>query len=128
MIDVSIRQFASVWSELEAARFGKNGFGGDTAEIYIYRVMPRCPAFEREEVPLTRPWRDESILRASRALAQICALFEESHPDLAVLVADVRDEPLAVEYLRQHPVEHRVHLRVVEKKAADAAREDGWLA
>jgi hypothetical protein len=43
---VSHAQALHVWSELEDARNGVNGFGGNTAEIYVYRVMHRNPGMD----------------------------------------------------------------------------------
>lgn len=38
MKNLSMAQALSIWSELEDARHGTHGFGGDTAEIYLYRL------------------------------------------------------------------------------------------
>ncbi len=43
MNNISMNQALSIWSELWQAYYGKNGFGGDTAEIYAYRLMPYVP-------------------------------------------------------------------------------------
>lgn len=40
---LSMVQLLSIWSDLEAAYYLQNGFGTDTAEIYMYRLMPACP-------------------------------------------------------------------------------------
>jgi hypothetical protein len=39
MKSLSIQQELLVWSELTAAYYGENKYGGDTAEIYAYRLM-----------------------------------------------------------------------------------------
>lgn len=36
-------QALSIWSELEQAYYGDNAYGGDTAEIYAYRLQPADP-------------------------------------------------------------------------------------
>lgn len=47
MTNLSINQLLDVWNELVRAYYGENGFGGDTAEIYAYQLMPCSPLAER---------------------------------------------------------------------------------
>lgn len=49
MHNVSMIQALSVWSELEQAYYGDNGFGGDTAEIYAYRLARQTPHVTSEQ-------------------------------------------------------------------------------
>jgi hypothetical protein len=41
---LSIVQALDLWSELEDARNGKAGYGGDVAEVYVYRFAPWSPS------------------------------------------------------------------------------------
>lgn len=40
MINISLPDALKLWSELEAAYYGDNKFGGTVAEIYAYTVKP----------------------------------------------------------------------------------------
>ena len=42
---ISINQALDLWSELEQAYYDNNGFGGNVAEIYAYRLMPYSPLY-----------------------------------------------------------------------------------
>lgn len=44
MHNLSMKQALDVWSELETALHGTNGYGGDVAEIYVYRYSSNCPS------------------------------------------------------------------------------------
>lgn len=70
----SINQVVGIWDELRDAMEGKNGFGGDTAEIYAYRLMPNSPS-----QVLTREGNKEDIVRASKSLVEIIDMFRETY-------------------------------------------------
>ena len=53
---LSIAQALSIWSDLEQAYHGTHGYGGDVAEIYLSRLMPRSPM--AEPVLLSGRWKD----------------------------------------------------------------------
>jgi len=68
---MSMVQALSVWMELEDALHGENGYGGDTAEIYIYRFMAYRPGAgymppeEAMKAPITGPAVAEDYDRAN---------------------------------------------------------------
>ena len=68
----SIDQWLSVWDDLTRAYFGKNGFGGNTAEIYAYRFFPYSP---RESSVLTKEETDEQNQLAKEAFTLIVQRF-----------------------------------------------------
>ena len=39
-LDLTVGDALGVWHELELALAGKNGYGGDVAEICAYRLVP----------------------------------------------------------------------------------------
>lgn len=49
MHNLSMVQALSIWSDLEAAFFGKNRYGGNTAEIYLYRALTHCPSLSHDK-------------------------------------------------------------------------------
>ena len=71
---LSIVQLLSIWSDLEAAYHRHNGFGTDTAEIYLYRLMPWSPS------GFTTPSsRCEMNSQASLALIAVLEHFIATH-------------------------------------------------
>ena len=76
----SIHQAVGIWDELRDAMEGKHHYGGHTAEIYAYRLMPNRPsAVIKNESPL------EDILYASKSLVSIIELFCQRH-DVTFLI------------------------------------------
>ena len=43
LLEVSQLELMKLWAELNEAWHGINGFGGDTAEVYSYRLQPYSP-------------------------------------------------------------------------------------
>lgn len=68
MTHLSIDRILWLWSELEDAWHGCNGFGGDTAEIYVYRFLPYCPTGEPD---------DEEVAAALKGALEVMLLFQE---------------------------------------------------
>lgn len=121
MQNLSMVQALSIWSELEAAYYGKNGFGGDTAEIYAYRLMPMSPSFDhRVEV------RDEFNAQATRSLIALVEHFEETH-ECAVYVVLVDGYERVRKCLKQEgrSFEHRIHLHVSHTHTEDSFADGG---
>src|SRR5262249_25383349 len=74
MHNLSMAQALLIWSELMDAYHGKNGFGGDTAEIYMYRLMPYDPALVHD------PTADHNgtVDQANRSLCSLLLFFEQA--------------------------------------------------
>ena len=78
---LSMVQALSIWSDLCEAKYGQSGYGGDTTEIYMYRLMPYDPtAHTAMGGQLAREARDERIAQANESLYALLAHFanEES--------------------------------------------------
>ncbi len=76
MHNISIAQALDVWSDLEQAHLGKNGFGGHTAEIYAYRLKPHNPtALVKGESfsDFNREWQED----ATASFVALLLLFED---------------------------------------------------
>ena len=43
MLNLSPQRLVDVWHELELAFYKENSYGGDTAEIYVYRLCDSRP-------------------------------------------------------------------------------------
>lgn len=107
---VSMAQALGVWSDLCDAYHGKNGYGGDTAEIYMYRFMADCPTVSLSRRPLTGIAADEEALRvkaANEALHALLAHFAEER----ICVVLVEGQPLGA-WVATAGFDHRVHVTV----------------
>jgi|SRR3989339_361252 len=84
MINLSINQLLVIWGELVSAYFGKNKFGGDTAEIYVSSLMSRSPLAERGDVEA----QARVAALADQSLRNVMLKFSEDY-DCAVYVDGV---------------------------------------
>jgi hypothetical protein len=80
-------QALNVWAELEDAYHGANGFGGDTAEIYAYRLMPMSPSYSITSA-YEMPEHPQMERRAWSDLIELCAKFQQ-HRNCKVVIDDV---------------------------------------
>lgn len=103
LLTISPVQVMDLWEELMSCLYADNKFGGDVAEIYLYRLASFSPA----AVQIDDAKRD-TYLHANRALVELCALFA-TRQEAVVELAD--GQPLAV-LLGSDPNMHRVHIRV----------------
>lgn len=102
MNNLSMNQALSIWSDLDDAYHGKNGFGGDTAEIYMYRLMPYSPS-------VTRALTDarDVVRAANKSLFYLLAHFRDARG----VEVWVNDAPLGA-WLMTATNDHRVHVRI----------------
>jgi hypothetical protein len=112
MINLSQQQLLRLWSELDDALYGKNGFGADTAEIYAYTVLPADPTVDSASPAAMREKaRRENALQAARTLHSVLVLFSEMR-DCVITV----DNDKLGKWLLFEPFDHRVHVTVRKKK------------
>lgn len=99
---LSIVQLLSLWSELEACYYRKNGFGTDTAEIYMYRLCSWEPSYSSTAVKIRV---DTDASEALCAVLQHYAITRE---------ASIWVDDIPLEEILRHPMrwDHRVHVRV----------------
>lgn len=115
MHNLSMVQALSLWSELEAAFFEENRFGGDTAEIYIYRAMAHSPSISRVDVD--RAMSDTSSLIGENIREVYDAANVALH-DLFVHFAKTRSARIEIEgkelgeWLKTARFTHRIHVKV----------------
>jgi hypothetical protein len=74
MTNLSLTQILDIWTELDDAFHGVNGFGGDTAEIYGYTLMQFDPRILHPG-PLALQARADMARQAGDSLAQLLARF-----------------------------------------------------
>ena len=101
---ISIDQALDVWSEFVDAYYGKNSYGGDTAEIYIYRLMPRTPGGPD----------DDDYLRANQALSSLLLRFQSRYADALIsLYATRKDDGRRFgTWVHKCQESHRHHIRI----------------
>lgn len=116
MINLSMVQALDLWTDLEAALRGENGYGGDVAEIYAYRCGTRSPAaivLPNSEIGAKEKRAD--CLRAAASLVALCKHFEEKRDALIRIQRVGRKEMWIGAWPRGELFDHRVHLRVVPR-------------
>lgn len=117
MLNLTIAQALSVWTDLLEAEFGCNGFGSDTAEIYAYRLQPSNPATEssfiEDESNFTKEAKREQDLIASRNLYELlCHFRDERKVDVFVGCGRMYDGDPLDERLLKYPFTHRTQVRI----------------
>lgn len=119
---VGVEDVAGVWEDLEDALRGVNGYGGDVAEIYAYRLMPAAGPSPAAIVDLA-PSEEEVWGRvAADNLMSILRRFRELHPECEVYL-DGSDIPLDVLDGQIRPFMHRIHVKVASPDESGDARE-----
>ena len=84
MNNISQEQLLYIWTELDDAYYGTNGYGSTTAEIYAHRVMPNDPAYEHyKQMQMNgqdsqiKDWAEERMMQAGESLYQILQVFKK---------------------------------------------------
>lgn len=104
-----------IWFDLERALEGKNGYGGDVAEIYAYRLLP-----EKHLNPfiLGESATNEIAAIAARNLTWIVRHFIELHRDIEIGIESGPREfrPIDLTAEAFPPFSHRIHIRVSQER------------
>jgi hypothetical protein len=108
-----MHQALDVWADLEDAYAGDHKFGGDTAEIYAYRLTPYRPSVHHG-LGVTSPWGSEQHRQLARdAAGAMCDLLE-----LFIARREVEVEVNGERYgahVRGWDFDHRWQVRVVHQ-------------
>jgi hypothetical protein len=108
-VNASTRQVLDVWSDLEDMYAERHGYGGNVAEIYVYKLLPHVPSLGMGES--FRLQNQEHYQRAKEDFIEIFKLFEERR-ECKLEIEHARDEWCSVdEYFLGHVPEHRIHVR-----------------
>lgn len=108
----SLPQALSVWDELVEAYYGENGFGGTTAEVYAYCLLPHSPGLETflaHNSTIAQEQQRERAREASEGLRMLLELFCKQREDCDVEVDGVPFEPGRTLI---PPEEHRWHIYI----------------
>lgn len=83
MYRLNTPQLLTLWSRLEACYYGKDSYGGDTAEIYQYTLLPYSPSIGnvidgKIKSGMQYDTAQERFKDACEALHNVLAYFIES--------------------------------------------------
>ncbi len=106
----------ALWQELEDALAGTNGYGGDVAEIYAYRLVK---SYGRP------PMSEAQSREAGWNLTLLLRRFREVHSDAVVLLDTPRGFVPLGEDGECPPFNHRAHVRVERITQPDKAGTTG---
>jgi hypothetical protein len=119
-LDVPAANAIGVWHDLERALAGKNGYGGDTAEIYAYRIVAQHLR-DRADPTFITGASDAEGEAAKAELGRVAGAnmthllrhFLDLHEDALISIED-RDgfRPLDLDVEECPPFDWRIHLRV----------------
>lgn len=106
MHNISMVQALDIWSELWQAYFGKNGFGGNTAEIYAYTLMPDSPSRNNSQ----RRQVTDGLIAAS-SLYSLLELFKSR----AQCKIEIDGKEMGL-WFKTQPLLHRCHVKIIRPK------------
>jgi len=112
---LSIIQVLDIWVELEKALQDENSYGGDTAEIYLYRLMGPGLANDVRSLdsPMFREDAETNFDNANHAMYDLFALFA------AMRGANIEVEGKELgKWLKKARFTHRVHVKVTHRDDA----------
>lgn len=110
MFNASTTQALDVWTQLERAYYNDNSYGGDEAEIYVYRMIPYSNLWGKGG-PFGKEVTQELT---SQANADLLALFLRFAKDREV---DLLVEGIPPgDWLAESDNAHRWHVKVVHRK------------
>lgn len=108
-----------VWHELELALAGRNGFGGDVAEIYAYRLVPGGASALAAVVG--NPAVTENARLAGKNMTALLRRFAELHEGVVVSIEEREGFRVLDPAEEFPPFDWRVHLQVEAPKTSTVA-------
>jgi len=107
-VGMEVDDAISVWNDLELALMGENGFGGDVAEIYAYRLVG---GFKSPRV-------DVDAILAGKNMTTLLRRFVKLHRGISIAIEERSDGFRAIDVDEEEfpPFDWRVHLRVYRKE------------
>jgi hypothetical protein len=105
-----MNQALDIWSELRQAYYGKNGFGGDEAEIYAYTLMPNVPTLNFKGITFDVQ-NQVAYQNAKRSLYALIIKFIQYHDcKITVLI----DGESLTHWMETEVFDHRCHVKVIQ--------------
>lgn len=114
---LSLATALSLWSDLDDAYHGVNGFGGHVAEIYSYRLLEPLPIATLPEKRI-----DQAYQQASEILHNLLAHFVKERDASIQIQIGNRDQVRKLgPWLKKWPNHHRYHVVVLPRKIPKAS-------
>lgn len=115
LLTVNPLEMMKLWGELVECYHVVNGYGGDTAEIYAYRLMPYSPlihsvALKDNVTTDERATEINSI--AAGALVSLCEEFTQQYDCKITIDGETTKKWYS---LYRDEFDHRCHVKVVHK-------------
>jgi hypothetical protein len=102
-----------IWYDLERALEGTNGYGGDVAEIYAYRLLPGA-----SPVIVAKYGDAHTAALAAHNLTWLVRHFVGMHEDIEIGLENGPREfrPIDLRTEEFPPFSHRIHIRVSQER------------
>ncbi len=119
MNNISMNQALDIWSDLWQAYYGRNGYGGDTAEIYAYRVMAYDPVvaagtFSKTGFDGTSTFKEHADTVYELAASALVHILTKFEVDAECRVEINGKKP--IQWIGTERFDHRVHVKVIHEK------------
>lgn len=116
-MNCTIKQAVGIWDELLSSYYDNNGYGGQTAEIYSYRLEEYSPGVHkaRDIVPdMFKSDEKRIAVDAAMALLGIIKLFLETH-ECKITIEGLTVAQWKKEISKGTGLFHRYHVKVIKK-------------
>ncbi len=112
MMDLSIQQVLTVYSDLVRAYYNENHYGSDTAEVYAYLLKHNNPSAEigDSDGKINHSAIKEDNLQAAENLYNVILLFKD-HFNCIIYV----ENKLFGKWVKNIDFGHRVHIKIKRK-------------
>jgi hypothetical protein len=112
---LSTVQILVIWDQLTECLYDDNSYGGDTAEIYFYTILPNNPSIDtlRRDENYTGFMADaakEAVRCANASYVAVLKHFEKVH-NAKVTVTD-GGVPEGLDWIVDYGTWHRMHVKV----------------
>lgn len=125
MHNASIDQITNIWSELEECYYDDNGYGGDTAEIYLSRIQSSNTSYITFKGDYNSPLFGEDFRKydvdGMKTLFSIFQTFEEKK-EVKIEVEEFKNYK-KFKFNSSSPIYHRIHVKVIKTKKQIERRE-----
>lgn len=96
-------QLVTLWGQLVECYYDQNSYGGTTAEIYAWTLVPYSPTAAKSQGPIGCESRREQAEYAAKALSEVLRYFCEMYGCGALIDGEVFMGECG-------PFDHRVHV------------------
>lgn len=109
MNNISMNQALGIWDELWQAYYNDNGYGGDTAEIYAYRLMPNIPTLNLK-IESLKVETSEAYKIAQSSLYNLLEKFGHENDCIIKVNGKTLRQWLKTEFFT-----HRCHVQIIRR-------------